>query len=82
MIMIMIEIQYSGTALLLLVNPRILHQNNDTARPTYVFIILKKTLHCQLCSTSYAAVQINNCLKRTSAIKVAIMKITGDFNYE
>jgi len=28
-------------------------------------------LHCQLCSI---AVQINNCLKRTSSIKVATMK--------
>jgi len=39
-------------------------------------------LHCQLCSTHYVAVQINNCLKRTSAIKVATMKITDDFCYE
>jgi len=34
--MIMIEIQYSGTALLLLVN---LHQNNRTVHSNYVFII-------------------------------------------
>jgi len=35
-----------------------------------------------LCSTRYTAVQINYCLKRTSAIKVATMKITDDFCYE
>jgi len=39
MIMIMIEIQYSSTVLLLLVNPYILHQNNGTSFPTYVFIV-------------------------------------------
>jgi len=39
MTMIMIEIQYSGTALLLLVNPCIPHQNNHTVRPTCVFIV-------------------------------------------
>ena len=37
---------------------------------------LKKTLRYQLCSTRYAAVRINNCLKRTFAIKVAT---TDDF---
>jgi len=35
----------------------------------------KKTLRCQLCSTCYAAVWINDCLKRTYAIKVATMKL-------
>jgi len=39
----------------------------------------KKTL---LCSTCYTAVQINNCLKRISAIKITTMKITNDFSYE
>jgi len=54
MIMIMIEIQYSGTALLLLVKLHIPHQNNDTMRSTYVYQLLseKKTLCCQLYSTS------------------------------
>jgi len=33
----------------------------------------KKTLRYQLCSTRYAAVRINNCLKRTFVIKVATM---------
>jgi len=41
----------------------------------------KKTLYCQLFSTCYAAVKINNCLKRTSATKVATMKIMDDFRY-
>jgi len=48
-------------------------RNNRTARLTYVFSSEKKTLRYQLCSTCYATVQINNCLKRTFAIKVAIM---------
>jgi len=30
-------------------------------------------LLCQLCLTRYTAVQIKNCLKSTSVIKVAIM---------
>jgi len=41
MILIMIEMQYSGTALLLLVNPCILHRNNCIVHPNYVFIIWK-----------------------------------------
>ena len=39
-------------------------------------------LHCQLCSTRYTALRIKNCLKSTSAIKVATMKNTDDFCYE
>jgi len=39
MIMIMIEIQYSGTLLLLLC---ILHQNNHTSPPNYIFIVWKE----------------------------------------
>jgi len=38
-----------------------------------------KTLCCQLCSTHYTAVLINNYLKRTYAIKVFAMKITDNF---
>jgi len=37
------------------------------------------TLRCQLCSTRYTAVQIKNCLKSTSVIKVATMKILTIF---
>ena len=40
------------------------------------------TLHCQLCSTCYTAIQIKNCLKSTSAIKIATMKNTDDFYFE
>ena len=39
-------------------------------------------LHCWLCSTHYTAVQIKNCLKSTSAIKIATMKNMDDFRYE
>ena len=39
-------------------------------------------LRCQLCSTRYTALQIKNCLKSTSAIKVATMKNTDDFLYK
>jgi len=34
----MIEVQFSGTTLLLQVNPRILHQYNGTACSTYVIV--------------------------------------------
>jgi len=39
---IMIEIKYSATDLLLLVNPHIPHQNNITVHPTYVLIVRKE----------------------------------------
>jgi len=56
------------------VNPCILHRNNRTACPTYIIIIRLK--EDALLPTRYLAVQINNCLKRTFVIKVAI---TDDF---
>ena len=37
------------------------------------------TLLSPLCSTHYTAVQIKNCLKSTSAIKIATMKNTDNF---
>ena len=40
------------------------------------------SLHCQLCSTHYTVVQVKNCLKSTSAIKIAAMKNTDDFHYK
>jgi len=46
--------------------------------PLMYLLSEKKTLNYQLCSTRYAAVRINNCLKRTFIIKVATMKITND----
>ena len=36
-------------------------------------------LHCQLCSTCCTALQIKNCSKNTSVIKVATMKNMGQF---
>jgi len=59
MIMIMVEIQYSNTALLFPIK--------TIAPPLMYLLFEKKTLCCQLCSTRYAAVRINNCF----AIKVA-----------
>jgi len=68
--MIMIEIQYSGTALLLPVNPCILHQNDGTCTPQlYQFLSEKKMPCCQLCSTHYTSSSMNQQI--TSAIKVA-----------
>ena len=40
------------------------------------------TLHCWLCSTHYTAIQIKNCLKSTSAIKIATMKNTDNFHFQ
>jgi len=72
----MIEI-YSGTALLLLVNPCLLHRNNRTARPTYIFIVytLLPAMFNPLCSSTNQQL-----FKRTFVIKVATMKITDDFH--
>ena len=57
-----------------------------TGEPTHITYRLKSEvsimLHCQLCSTHYTAIRIKNCLKSTSAIKVATMKNTDNFNYE
>ena len=61
-------------------------ERNGAARPSYINYRLKSevsiTLHCRLCSTHYTAVQIKNCLKSTSAIKIVAMKNTDDFRYE
>ena len=40
------------------------------------------TLCCWLCSTRYTAIRIKNCLKSTSAIKIATMKNMDDFHFE
>jgi len=48
----------------------------------HIYYLKRKMLRCQLCSTHYAAVQINNCLKRTFEIKAAAMKIMDDFHYK
>jgi len=58
----MIEIQYSSTALLLLVNP-CMHTASKQWHCVPQLLCEKETLCCQLYSTHYTAVQINNCLK-------------------
>jgi len=73
--MIMIEIQYSGKVLLLLVNPHMLHQN---ACPSYINYHLKRG---HFVASYVQPVIINNCLKITSVIKVAPMKIMDDSHY-
>ena len=40
------------------------------------------TLPCRLCSTRYTAVQIKNCLKSASPIKIATITNMDDFHYE
>ena len=69
-----------------LYNPRIPKERNSATHPTYINYHLKSEvsimLHCWLCSTRYTAVRIKNCLKSTSAIKIATMKNTDDFHNE
>ena len=54
--------------------------------PNFINYRLKRevsiTLCCRLCSTRYTAIRIKNCLKSTSAIKIATMKNTDDFRFE
>ena len=40
------------------------------------------TLRCRLCSSRYTAIRIKNCLKSTSAIKIATMKNMDNFRFE
>jgi len=70
-----LNIQYRGTALLLLVNHAYCIETIAPHAPLTYLSSEKKTLRYQICSTCYAAVQINNCLKRTFIIKVATTKI-------
>ena len=69
-----------------LYDPCIPKERNSAACPNYINYHLKSevsiTLHCRLCSTSYTAVRIKNCLKSTSAIIIATMKNTDNFRYE
>ena len=69
-----------------LCNPRIPKERNGAAYPSYIKYRLKSEvsimLHCRLCSTHYTAVQIENCLKNTSGIKIATMTNTDDFHCE
>ena len=68
-----------------LCNPRIPKERNGVVCPGYINYHLKSevsiTLRCQLCSTWYTAVRIKNCLKSTSAIKIATMTNTDNFRY-
>ena len=68
-----------------LCNPRIPKQRNGAMHPSYINYCLKNevsiTLLCWLCSTCCTAVQIKNCLKSTSAIKIATMKNMDNFCY-
>ena len=61
-------------------------ERNRATRPSYVNYHLKSEvsimLHCWLCSTHCKAVQIKNCLKNTSAIKIATVINTDNFRYE
>ena len=69
-----------------LYNPHIPKERNRAAPPNHINYRLKSevsvTLRCRLCSTCYTAVRIKNCLKSTSAIKIATMKNTDDFRFE
>ena len=62
-----------------LCNPRIPKERNGATQPSYINYCLKSevsiTLRCGLCSIHYTAVRIKNCLKSTSVIKIATMKI-------
>ena len=61
-------------------------ERNGAVRPGYINYHLKSevsiTLRCQLCSTCYTVVRIKNCLKSTSAIKIATITNMDDFRYE
>jgi len=63
--MIMIEIQCSSTAILLLVNPCIytVSKQRHCMPQWYQLLSKNNALCCQICSTHYTAVWINNCLK-------------------
>ena len=61
-------------------------KRNCTTHPNYINYHLKSevsiTLCCWLCSTHYTAVQIENCSKSISAIKIATMKNTDGFHFK
>ena len=69
-----------------LYNPRIPKEINRAMHPNHINYRLKSEVsiifHCRLCLTRYTAVRIKNCLKSTSAIKIAMMKNTDDFHFE
>ena len=67
-------------------NPHIPKDRNGNMHPSYINYHVKSeasiTLHCQLCSTCYTAIRIENCSKSTSVIKTATMINTDNFRYE
>ena len=69
-------------------NPHISHQKNfkmvpfSQATNYHLKSEVPIALHCQLCSTRYTALQIKNCLKSTSTIKLATMNNTNGFHYK
>jgi len=58
--------------------PKSLKLLNNLVLAKFMHIKISISLLCQLCSTHYTAIQINNCLKSTSVIKVATMKNTDN----
>ena len=66
-----------------LCNPCIPKERNHAARPNYINYRLKSKvsimLRCWLCSTRYTVVRIKNCLKSTSAFKIATMKVNTEY---
>jgi len=60
------------------------HQKKEMAPcPSYINDLLESEVIIVLCCpTCYTAVQINNCLKSTFAIKVATLKNMDDFPEE
>ena len=68
-----------------LYNPRMPNERNGAMCPSYINYRLKSEvsimLLCRLCPIRYTAVQMKNCLKSTSAIKIVTMKNT-DFSLQ
>ena len=62
------------------------HTKRNGAVPNFINYRLKSeisiTRHCRLCSTSYTAIRIKNCLKGTFAIKIATMKNMDNFRFK
>jgi len=75
----MTEMLYSSIAILLLVNP---HRNNGTARSTYVFIVCKEDASLPAMFNPLCSNMNQQLFKKTSAVKVAIMKIMDNSCYE
>jgi len=80
-IMITIEMQGRDTNLLLLVDHANRFKTMTLGAPVISIIIRKEDTLLLAMFNHYTAAQIDNCLQRTSAIKVATVK-TNDFCYE